>query len=348
MVRLDCQIRLRYESTGPATYLVNVLPARTPQQRVLAESLQVHGAHGPVRVEPDRDDTRFARFEGEGPIEVASRFSVSIDHVCPPRDGLAEPRPSSVSPQAWPFMLPSRYCESDRLLPFAREQFGWMTPGYDRVLAIADWVRENVAFEVGTTQWQTSAADVLASRRGVCRDFAHVTIAILRALNVPARFVTGVDYGADPALGPVDFHAYVEALLGDRWYLFDPTGISPTTGLLRLGTGRDAADVSFATIYGDVRWWAPSLQIDARHDPEHGILLPQRTREPVSTAALLAGAGGGYGGIERRQPWLAGLVPVPSSILSAQPVPRGVMPCPTPAAATAAASASRSMASPRA
>jgi transglutaminase-like putative cysteine protease len=111
-------------------------------------------------------------------------------------------------------------------------------------------------------------------------------IGLCRALNIPARFVTGIDYGADVALGPTDFHAYTEVFLGDRWYIVDATGISPSTGLLRLGTGRDAADAAFATIYGDIVSWAPAVEILATFDLSRGILLPERTLEPVSTAGL--------------------------------------------------------------
>ena len=88
----------------------------------------------------------------------------------------------------------------------------------------------------------------------------------MRALNYPARIVTGVDYGADPGLGPPDFHCYLDVFLGDRWYLFDPTGISPLTGLIRIATGRDAADVSFATTFGQVRGTMPKLSLHAFED----------------------------------------------------------------------------------
>ena len=109
-------------------------------------------------------------------------------------------------------------------------------------------------------------------------------IAFCRALNYPSRFVTGIDYGADPALGPPDFHAYVEVFVGDDWYMFDPTGISPITGLLRIGTGRDAADVSFATIFGPVRTVMPRVVIEADHDPANGFTLPVHTELAISTA----------------------------------------------------------------
>jgi transglutaminase-like putative cysteine protease len=92
------------------------------------------------------------------------------------------------------------------------------------------------------------AFDTVTERVGVCRDFAHLGIAFCRALNIPARFAAGYAY----QLNPPDFHAYFEAFLGDRWYLFDPTRLVAKDGLIRIGTGRDAADISFATIFGPV------------------------------------------------------------------------------------------------
>lgn len=103
---------------------------------------------------------------------------------------------------------------------------------------------------------------------GVCRDFARLMIALCRAINIPARFTTGIDYGADPALGPTDFHAYVEAYLGDRWYLLDPSGTAIPMGFVQIGTGRDAADVAFATIFSTVTSSAPRIAIEAMAGPD--------------------------------------------------------------------------------
>ncbi len=113
----------------------------------------------------------------------------------------------------------------------------------------------------------------------MCRDFAHLMIALCRALSIPARFTTGTDYGADPALGPPDFHAYVEVYLGRRWYIFDPSGTSIPMGFVRFGTGRDASDVAFATIFGNVVTHAPVVSGTAVVDPGIG----------AETAAALPG-----------------------------------------------------------
>ena len=95
-----------------------------------------------------------------------------------------------------------------------------------------------------------TAYSTFVERKGVCRDFAHLMIALCRAVNLPARFTTGTDYGADPILGPPDFHAYVEVFLGGRWYIFDPSGTAIPMGFVRFGTGRDAADVAMREIAG--------------------------------------------------------------------------------------------------
>src|SRR6185369_8516650 len=145
--------------------------------------------------------------------------------------------------------------------------FGHLPRGYEQVRSVRDWVRQNVRFTIGASCSTTSAIETLRDGVGVCRDFAHMMITACRALNYPARFVTGIDYGADPALGPTDFHAYVEVFLGDRWYLFEPSGVSPPMGLVRLGTGRDAADVSFATMFGTIKSYQPLIAIEAINDP---------------------------------------------------------------------------------
>jgi len=127
--------------------------------------------------------------------------------------------------------------------------------------------------------------DTLHQRAGVCRDFAHLMIALCRALNIPARFSSGLDYGADPALGPTDFHAYVEVFLDGRWYIFDPSGTAMPMGFVRIGTGRDAADISFATIFGAIKSEVPLLNIEAIEDPARQLILPFHCQDGLSTDA---------------------------------------------------------------
>jgi hypothetical protein len=114
-------------------------------------------------------------------------------------------------------------------------------------------------------------------------------IALCRAVNIPARFTTGIDYGADPALGPTDFHAYVEAYLGDRWYIFDPSGTAIPMGFVRFGTGRDAADVAFATIFGSVASAVPRITIEAVAGADGQVAMPYHCAEALSTDVDPAG-----------------------------------------------------------
>ncbi len=285
--RMTCEIRLQYLCHERSTFILNVQPTRTSQQRVLNERLNVAGLCSESTQYIDAEGTRFVRFQAEGDVRIVSQFTVDIEHVHIARHLLQERTPQEMPMNVMKYVLPSRYCESDKMLDFARQQFGHMSPGYDRIEQLANWVQHNIAFEPGSTNSLSSALDILNNRRGVCRDFAHLMISLCRALNVPARFVTGMDYGADPALGPLDFHAYVEVYLGDRWFILDPTGISTPTGLVRLGTGRDAADVAFATIFGSVVSFAPFADIFAVEDEHAGLTAPVHTSLPISTSGSL-------------------------------------------------------------
>ncbi|MEP7061217.1 MAG: transglutaminase family protein [Betaproteobacteria bacterium] len=285
MVRLEFTIHLDYEVASPADFVFLIAAAKSPCQAVVSERLEVDRPTATSWFSEPHFGNRLLRLRATpGPLHVAYSASVDIRHTFADPASIGEASIADVPADVLPFLAASRYCQSDRLVQFAHDEFGPHAPGYARVDAIAKWVRDHVRFQGGTSNTSTSALDTLADRRGVCRDFAHLMIAACRAINIPARFVTGIDYDADPALGPCDFHAYVEAWLGNRWYLFDPTGISPTTGLVRIGTGRDAADVAFATIYGQVRTHAPAVSIVAIEDAGRGIRLPHRTSRAVSTA----------------------------------------------------------------
>ena len=131
----------------------------------------------------------------------------------------------------------------------AWKEFGELSNGYYRVQAICDWVNQRIDYVEGSTNTSSSACDVLIQRTGVCRDFAHVSIALCRALGIPARYVSG--YAAD--LQPPDFHGFFEAYLSDNWYLFDATRMASVSRLVRIGMGRDAADASFANVVGQAR-----------------------------------------------------------------------------------------------
>ena len=160
------------------------------------------------------------------------------------------------------FTLPSRYCLPDVLGAEAWSRFGAMPPGYRRVQAICDYVNNHLKFSYGTSDSRTTAADVHASGYGVCRDFTHLAVSFCRALNIPARYVFGYLPEIEvPKRGlPMDFAAWMEVYLGDRWWTFDPRNNERRKGRVLIGRGRDAGDVAMATTFG-----APYLESHARH-----------------------------------------------------------------------------------
>lgn len=150
------------------------------------------------------------------------------------------------------FILPSRFCESDRLLDLAWDLFGEAEPGWARVQAICDLVHDRIAFSYENARPTRTASHAYSEGVGVCRDYAHLAIAFCRALNIPARYCTGYlsDIGTEPPFPPGDFAAWFEAYLGGQWHTFDPRNNAPKIGRVLIARGRDAADVAMVTTFG--------------------------------------------------------------------------------------------------
>ena len=144
------------------------------------------------------------------------------------------------------YLLPTRYCESDKFIELGREIVGDASPGYDQVAAITEWIRANIRFNPHSSHFQMSAVEVNAQREGVCRELAHLGIALCRGLCIPARMVVGYLH----QLEPMDFHAWFEAYVGGRWYTFDATQSEPKGGRVTVAYGRDAADVAIFNQFG--------------------------------------------------------------------------------------------------
>lgn len=285
MVRLRFSIDLHYGVEAPgADFILNIQAAHTRYQTVVSESLFVSQ---PVpllmHTDPVTQGRTLRLSAAAGPLHLSYQAEVGLRHHVAAPGAVGEIPVAQLPPEVLTYLYPSRYCQSDRLGTLAMHEFGHLPHGYARVQAIRDWVHRNVTFKSASSNSTTSAVDTLADRVGVCRDFAHLMIALCRALNIPARFTTGIDYGADPALGPPEFHAYVEVFLGRRWYLFDPSGTAIPMGFVRIGTGRDAADVSFATLFGTVATQPPVISIEALLDTACGWTLPVHCEDALST-----------------------------------------------------------------
>lgn len=192
-----------------------------------------------------------------GPFSFAFRATVEVGPNADLDDDLPEPSPEEVPADAMIYTLPSRYCQSDLLTRMAQGEFGKVPPGGRRVRAIADWVRGRVEYRYGTTDAMTSAFDTATERVGVCRDFAHLTIAFCRALGMPARYVSGYALGLEPP----DFHGYAQVYLGDRWHNVDSTFAGVRPALVPIAVGRDAADVAMTTLWTNGRLLGQSVEV---------------------------------------------------------------------------------------
>jgi transglutaminase-like putative cysteine protease len=250
MLKYEFGCELNYTIEQSSTLIFNIAIVNNNHQTIVEESIKTNPQ---LRIEEYItyvEKNRYFRVNvPAGNLQVSYRAIAQLSPYYANPNTVFEVPPAYLPLDTLYYLYPSRYCQSDRLLRFVAAEFGDLVPGYSRVTAICNWIYDNVVYLSGSSDSLTSACDTAIERVGVCRDFAHLGIAFCRALNIPARFVSGYAYG----LNPPDFHACFEAYLGGRWYLFDPTRLVPQNGLIRVGTGRDAADVSFATIFGSVQ-----------------------------------------------------------------------------------------------
>lgn len=268
---------LDYEVAAPSHLLLNIEAVRSGAQVVLRENLVVEPAVELHAFCDEGSGNRFIRFDAApGPLKIRYTASVQRSFVEVPVD-LQEVPVNRVPHELLHYLMPSRYCESDVMARAAQQLFGDLPQGIGRVQAIVDWIHDSIRYEPGSSESTTTARDVFVQRAGVCRDFAHLGITFCRALNIPASLVVGYVYFDEP---PQDFHAVFEAWIGGQWVLFDPTRMAPVDRLVRVGTGRDAKDVAFCTIFGPVRMTNKTLTVREYQDES---APPALTPAPTGT-----------------------------------------------------------------
>lgn len=254
---------LEYAIQSPTHFCFNIEAAHWPTQKILSEALTLSSGVTPRSTTDARSGNRFIRFDAQpGLLRVDYKAEVEV-HTPQPDPALRETPVGQVPDDIFPYLLATRYCESDVLCGEVVRMFGQLPPGYQRVRAITEWIRGEIAYRPGSTHSTTTAQEVFEQRAGVCRDFAHLGITFCRALNIPARIVVGYVWFDEP---PQDFHAVFEAWLDGQWVLFDPTGMAPVDRLVRIGTGRDAKDVAFATMFGQLQMTRKQVMV-LEHDP---------------------------------------------------------------------------------
>jgi transglutaminase-like putative cysteine protease len=192
----------------------------------------------------------------QGDYIASYRALVEVERQFPILAGVGLTPPAELPALVIPYIWPSRYCESDRFEQFVQRTFGDYDDGA-KVVAMADWIFQNIEYRCGTSDGSTTAVDVFVRRQGVCRDFAHLLASFARAAGIPARLVSA--YAWD--LSPQDFHAVVEVWLDNGWHLVDATSLAPLNGLVRIAVGRDATDIAFMTIFGSAEMRAQSVAV---------------------------------------------------------------------------------------
>ena len=267
-VRVGC--KLTYDLPYDAPLMFVLEPKDRPSQRILemARAFTPALEPGGFRTYTDaHGNTIWRVFARAGKLEVLHDAIVSVsaglDPVLPELPGaLVQDLPD----EAIVYTLPSRYCPSDLFIQDAWAMFGNAPDGWARVQAVSDWLHANITYGAGSNASST-ALDAYFSRRGVCRDFAHLGVSFCRALNIPARYVCGYlpDIGVPLDGLPMDFHAWFEVFLGGAWRTFDARHNKPRTGRVIIAIGRDAADTAFSTTYGQTKLslievWADEAQ----------------------------------------------------------------------------------------
>jgi transglutaminase-like putative cysteine protease len=276
---------LAYEIKSPTTFIFNFEVAMLVRHHDLIETL-TFTPDLPQRtyIVPDIRNRYVSVNAKPGPLNVRYRAEVALDVFRADPMSVREVPLGEIPLDIMPYLLPSRFVPSDRLADFARREFGHLDPGHSRVTAICNCIYANIDYRRGSSDEQTTATESLLRRAGVCRDFSHLGIAFCRALDIPARFVSCYAYGLQPS----DFHAVFECYLSGRWWMFDATRQADLDGLIRIGVGRDAAEIAFASPFGELDFGPVQITIDRA---DGSVRSGARTTDAISTEEPAPDAG---------------------------------------------------------
>lgn len=260
---LAIETRFSFRAEQPTDVLLQFEAAAIPEQRL---------ADVQTELSPSRHIARVAAQDGigeriwvcaEGVFEASHRARVALDRLLTELDPLDQLAAHDLPGEAIEYLLDSRYCPADRFQAFVGEEFGALRGGA-AVLAMRDWIARHISYTPGSSGPNTTALDSFVERHGVCRDYAHMLIAFARAAGIPARYVSCYA----PRVTPQDFHAVAEVFLADpttpaggAWRLLDATGMAEAEEIVKIGVGRDAADVSFLTSFGPTEFLDKTVSV---------------------------------------------------------------------------------------
>lgn len=257
-MKLAIHTTLDYDFPAPSDVLIQLEAAIIPEQRVESAYIDISPVEHFARM-PGQDtigDRIWLHLQGKLTIDYTA--TVAVERLVADIETLPALPTHRLPGEAVQYLLPSRYCPSDQFQNFAEAEFGALTGGA-RVAAIRDWIGGHLTYCPGSSVSATTALESFVMRQGVCRDFAHVMITLVRASGIPARFASVYALGVTPQ----DFHAVAEVFLAGAWYPVDATGMARPEEMAKIGIGRDAADVSFLTSYGPALLNSQTVEVTA-------------------------------------------------------------------------------------
>ena len=255
-MNLEIQVQLDYTFEQPCDVLVQIEAAQLPGQAVLEAHIAAPAASHFARV-PAQDgvgERIWLRAEGELIVDYSAR--VALTRQTADLASLPMIAPHRLPGEAVPYLLPSRYCQSNQLATFVEEEFGTIEGGA-KIAAMRDWVAAHLSYVPGASDASTTAVDTFVARQGICRDYAHLVITLARAADVPARIASVYA----PGVTPPDFHAVAEVFLGGAWHLVDATEMASAADIAIIGIGRDIGDVAFLTAFGPLEMNGQSVMV---------------------------------------------------------------------------------------
>ena len=255
-MKLNIQAYLDYSFEEPTDILLQLEAAAIPEQTIDSAHIELSPVDHFARVAAQDGIGERIWVRAQGRLTVDYKSTVTINRLL--TDCLDLPRvpPHQLPGETVQYLMGSRYCQSDLFQSFVDTDFAGLDGG-QRVIAIRDWVEQSFAYVPGVSNSETTAMETFVRREGVCRDYAHVLITLVRACGIPARMASVYALGVEPQ----DFHAVAEVFLGGEWHLVDATGMAKEGAMAKIGIGRDAADISFLTAYGFAAFNAQSVLV---------------------------------------------------------------------------------------
>ncbi len=255
-MRIEIDVVLDYDLPEPHDVLLQIEVAQMADQRVVGDKLRVSS---PERLRPVEGNEAVGQrtwAAGVGQFHAHYVAIVEISRFVVPILPLHAADPRDLPALVVPYLLPSRYCESDKFEAFVADEFGGATGGA-KIIAMRDWIAGHLSYVSGASNSDTTASDSFVQRQGVCRDYAHLLAAFARAAAIPARLVSAYA----PDVTPPDFHAVVEVWLEDAWHLVDATDMARAEDIVRIAVGRDATDIAFMTVFGTATFRNQSVRV---------------------------------------------------------------------------------------